>query len=113
MAMMICRVWCAHRRVLRAGQWRGSGGRQLVNAGLVVAVGKEMGLPRRAWVGGGVATAAAMAESHLTVLANTTVPESLALPHEGHCQLVRSDERWRSFSTWLRRGGRVLSGSSG
>lgn len=58
----------------------GFGGRQLVNAGLVVAVGKEMQLPQRAWV---IATAAAMAESHLAVLANTTVPESLALPHEG------------------------------
>ena len=58
----------------------GFGGRQLVNAGLVVAVGKEMQLPQRAWV---VATAAAMAESHLAVLANTSVPESLALPHEG------------------------------
>lgn len=58
----------------------GFGGRQLVNAGLVVAVGKEMGLPQRAWV---VATAAAMAESHLAVLANTAVPESLTLPHEG------------------------------
>ena len=46
----------------------GFGGRQLVNAGLVVAVGKEMRLPQRAWV---VATAAAMAESHLAVLANT------------------------------------------
>ncbi len=44
----------------------GFGGRQLVNAGLVVAVGKEMQLPQRAWV---IATAAAMAESHLAVLA--------------------------------------------
>ena len=58
----------------------GFGGRQLVNAGLVVAVGQEMQLPQRAWV---VATAAAMAESHLAVLANTSVTESLALPHEG------------------------------
>ena len=29
-------------------------------------------------------------------------------PIDGHCQLVRSDERWRSFSAWLRRDGRVL-----
>jgi hypothetical protein len=57
----------------------GFGARQVVNAGLVVAVGKEMRLPQRAWV---VATAAAMTESHLAVLANTAVPESLALPHE-------------------------------
>jgi hypothetical protein len=58
----------------------GFGGHQLVNASLVVAVGKEMRLPQRAWV---VATATAMAESHLQVLANAGVPESLALPHEG------------------------------
>jgi hypothetical protein len=58
----------------------GFGGHQLVNAGLVVAVGKEMRLPQRAWV---VATAVAMAESHLQVLANARVPGSLALPHDG------------------------------
>ncbi|MGH3827203.1 MAG: C40 family peptidase [Pseudonocardiaceae bacterium] len=58
----------------------GFGARQLGNAGLVAAVGKEMGIPQRAWV---VATAVAMQESHLQVLANTGVPESLALPHEG------------------------------
>ncbi|HSZ30061.1 MAG TPA: C40 family peptidase [Pseudonocardiaceae bacterium] len=58
----------------------GFGGHQLVNATLVVAVGKEMRLPQRAWV---VATATAMAESHLQVLANVGVPESLALPHDG------------------------------
>jgi len=27
-----------------------------------------------------------------------------------HCQLVRSDEWWRSFSAWLRRDGRVPLG---
>ena len=58
----------------------GFGGHQLVNAGLVIAVGKELRLPQRAWV---VATAVAMAESHLRVLANAGVPESLALPHDG------------------------------
>lgn len=58
----------------------GFGGRQLVNAGLVVAVGKEMRLPQRAWV---VATATAMQESRLKVLANAAVPESMALPNEG------------------------------
>ncbi|MGH3673144.1 MAG: C40 family peptidase [Pseudonocardiaceae bacterium] len=58
----------------------GFAGRQLVNAGLVVAVGKQLRLPQRALV---VATAVAMAESHLQVLANAGVPESVALPHEG------------------------------
>jgi cell wall-associated NlpC family hydrolase len=58
----------------------GFGGRQLVNAGLVVAVGQELRLPQRAWV---VATATAMAESQLRILANAGVPDSLALPHEG------------------------------
>ena len=58
----------------------GFGRRQLANAGVVVAVGKELRLPPRAWV---VATATAMAESRLQVLANASVPESMALPHEG------------------------------
>ena len=58
----------------------GFGSRQLANAGVVVAVGKELRVPPRAWV---VATATAMAESHLQVLANASVPESMALPHEG------------------------------
>lgn len=58
----------------------GFGGGQLVNAGVVVAVGQEMRVPQRAWV---VATATAMAESRLRILANAGVPESLALPHEG------------------------------
>jgi hypothetical protein len=30
-----------------------------------------------------------------------------------HCQLVRSDERWRSFSAWLRRGRSGPVGGSG
>lgn len=58
----------------------GFGGRQLTNAGVVVAVGKQLRLPPRAWV---VATATAMAESRLQVLANAAVPESVALPHDG------------------------------
>ncbi|MFN2533862.1 MAG: hypothetical protein ABR528_01250, partial [Pseudonocardiaceae bacterium] len=58
----------------------GFGGRQLANAGVVVAVGKEMRLPPRAWV---VATATAMAESRLQVLANAGVAESMSLPHDG------------------------------
>src|SRR5438270_8520344 len=58
----------------------GFGGRQLANAGVVVAVGKELRLPPRAWV---VATATAMAESRLQVLANASVAESMALPREG------------------------------
>jgi hypothetical protein len=32
---------------------------------------------------------------------------------DGHCQLVRSDERWRSFSAWLRRGRLGPVGGSG
>jgi cell wall-associated NlpC family hydrolase len=39
-----------------------------------------MRVPQRGWV---VAVATAMAESHLKILANAVVPESLALPHEG------------------------------
>jgi hypothetical protein len=58
----------------------GFGGRQLANAGVVMAVGKELRLPPRAWV---VATATAMAESRLQVLANAGVPESVSLPHDG------------------------------
>lgn len=58
----------------------GFSGPQLVNAGAVVAAGKELRLPQRAWV---VATAAAMQESQLRVLANAAVPESMGLPHEG------------------------------
>jgi hypothetical protein len=54
--------------------------RQLTNASVVVAVGKELRLPPRAWV---VATATAMAESRLQVLANAGVPDSLTLPHDG------------------------------
>jgi hypothetical protein len=58
----------------------GFAARQLANAGMVVAVGKELRLPPRAWV---VATATAMAESRLQVLANASVAESLTLPHDG------------------------------
>ena len=58
----------------------GFAGRQLANARVVVAVGKQLGLSPRAWV---VATATTMAECRLQVLANAGVAESLTLPDDG------------------------------
>jgi hypothetical protein len=58
-----------------------------------------MQLPQRAWV---VATAAAMAESHLAVLANTSVPESLALPHEGVGANYDSVGLFQQRASWAR-----------
>jgi murein DD-endopeptidase MepM/ murein hydrolase activator NlpD len=53
---------------------------QLRNAAVIIKVGQDMGVPARGWV---VALATAMQESALRNLANSTVPASLALPHEG------------------------------
>ncbi|SBT52548.1 M23 family metallopeptidase [Micromonospora narathiwatensis] len=53
---------------------------QLRNAAIIIKVGQEMNLPARGWV---IALATAMQESALRNLANSTVPASLALPHEG------------------------------
>ncbi|MEU8125688.1 M23 family metallopeptidase [Micromonospora sp. NPDC049049] len=56
------------------------GDTQVRNAAIIIKVGQDMGVPSRGWV---VALATAMQESALRNLANSGVPESLALPHEG------------------------------
>ncbi|MFG2110580.1 M23 family metallopeptidase [Micromonospora chersina] len=53
---------------------------QLRNAAVIIKVGQDMKVPPRGWV---IALATAMQESALRNLANSTVPASLALPHEG------------------------------
>jgi hypothetical protein len=50
------------------------------NAVAIVEVGKQMNLPRRAYL---VATMTALQESMLRNLANSTVPQSLNYPHQG------------------------------
>lgn len=50
------------------------------NAFIVIEVGRQMGLPERAFV---VAIATALQETYLKNLANPKVPASLKLPHEG------------------------------
>jgi hypothetical protein len=50
------------------------------NAIVIVEVGKQMGLPRRAYV---VAIMTALQETALRNLANSSVPESLNYPHQG------------------------------
>ncbi len=55
-------------------------GDQAGNAGLIVARAKALGLPQQAGV---TAVMTAYQESKLLVLANTSVPESLTLPHQG------------------------------
>ncbi|MBQ1029512.1 M23 family metallopeptidase [Micromonospora parva] len=56
------------------------GDSQVRNAAIIIKVGQDMGVPSRGWV---IALATAMQESALRNLANSGVPESLALPHEG------------------------------
>nr|WP_236646798.1 M23 family metallopeptidase [Micromonospora acroterricola] len=56
------------------------GDAQIRNAAIIIKVGQDMGVPSRGWV---VALATAMQESALRNLANSGVPASLALPHEG------------------------------
>lgn len=53
---------------------------QMSHAATIVAVGRDMGMPERAWV---VALATAMQESNLRVLANPNHPESFDLPNDG------------------------------
>ena len=53
---------------------------QTDNAYIVIEVGRQMNLPKRAYV---VAIATALQESRLKNLANDTVPASLKLKHEG------------------------------
>ncbi|GHJ51470.1 hypothetical protein Nm8I071_07770 [Nonomuraea sp. TT08I-71] len=53
---------------------------QLRNAAVIIKVGQDMKVPARGWV---IALSTAMQESALRNLANSTVPASLALPHEG------------------------------
>ncbi|GGM30024.1 MULTISPECIES: M23 family metallopeptidase [Micromonospora] len=57
----------------------GYGERQLRNAAIIIKVGQDMKVPARGWV---IAIATAIQESGLKNYANSTVPESLALPHE-------------------------------
>ncbi|MBQ0903507.1 M23 family metallopeptidase [Micromonospora sp. U21] len=56
------------------------GDAQIRNAAIIIKVGQDLGVPSRGWV---IALATAMQESALRNLANTGVPASLALPHEG------------------------------
>lgn len=53
---------------------------QVAHVATIVQVGVQEKVPPRGWT---VAVATAMQESTLRNLANSTVPESLALPHEG------------------------------
>jgi murein DD-endopeptidase MepM/ murein hydrolase activator NlpD len=53
---------------------------QLRNAAIIIKVGQDRKVPARGWV---IALATAMQESALRNLANSTVPASLGLPHEG------------------------------
>ena len=64
-------------RVRRVGPY---GDRQIRNAAEIIKAGQDLKVPPRGWV---IALATAMQESALRNLANSTVPESLALPHEG------------------------------
>jgi hypothetical protein len=50
------------------------------NASAIVAAGKAMGLPKRAFV---LAVACAMQESRLLNLASSALPESFSYPNEG------------------------------
>lgn len=59
------------------GSWNAQ---QVANAAAIVATAKGRGIPPRGWV---IALATAMQESTLKNLANSNVPASLALPHEG------------------------------
>ncbi|GAA4554841.1 C40 family peptidase [Pseudonocardia xishanensis] len=52
---------------------------QLANAAAIVATGAEMGAPPRAQV---IAVATSMQEASLSIYANSTVPESMTVPHE-------------------------------
>jgi hypothetical protein len=53
---------------------------QMNNAAAIVAAGKSMGLPKRAYV---IAVATALQESNLLNLASTALPESFSYPNEG------------------------------
>ncbi|TDB90014.1 M23 family metallopeptidase [Micromonospora fluostatini] len=57
----------------------GYGERQMRNAAIIIKVGQDMKVPARGWV---IAIATAIQESGLKNYANSTVPESLAIPHE-------------------------------
>ncbi|MFI7431097.1 M23 family metallopeptidase [Micromonospora sp. NPDC049836] len=53
---------------------------QVRNAAIIIKVGQDRKIPARGWV---IALATAMQESGLRNLANSKIPASLALPHEG------------------------------
>ncbi len=59
------------------GEWSPTA---VANAAAIVTTGQKRNVPTWGWV---VAVAVAMQETHLRNLANTTVPESLTLPHDG------------------------------
>lgn len=61
----------------QAGSWDAA---QVANATAIVRAGAEKSIPSRGWT---IAVATAMQESGLRNLANSGVPESLALPNEG------------------------------
>jgi len=62
------------------GTLAGLSRRQTANARVIVEVGRDMGLPERAYV---IAVACAMQESSLRNLANDSVAESFRYPNEG------------------------------
>lgn len=53
---------------------------QTANARIIVRVGQELGMPRRALI---IAVATALQESQLYNLANNRLPESTRYPHQG------------------------------
>src|SRR3546814_4028995 len=79
---------------MRISDWSSDVCSSDLNAAVIIKVGQDMKVPARGWV---IALATAMQESALRNLANSTVPASLTLPHEGvgadHDSLGRSEER--------------------
>lgn len=72
-------VICAPPGVDPASIVKGFGPEQISNAGLIIAAGVEMKVPPR---GIAIAVATSMQEAKLQIYANSTVPESMAIPHQ-------------------------------
>ena len=72
--------WAGEPVVVRPKPVAGLDQARTDNAFVIIEVGQELKLPRRAYV---VAIATALQESNLRNLANTSVSASLRLPHEG------------------------------
>lgn len=72
-------VICAPPGVDPASLVEGFGPEQISNAGLIVAAGVEMKVPPK---GIAIAVAVSMQEAMLKNYANSTVPESLSIPHQ-------------------------------